>query len=131
MRVTIDGLDEAIKAELENYANTEVRQASNESFAEAAKEAAKMLKKPGPYKKRTGDYARDWTSGERGKRSNVITELKAFSVYNKSHYQLTHLLEHGHQSRNGGRTRAFSHIATVNEQVGEMILGKITRKLGG
>ena len=54
-----------------------------------------------------------------------------YTVFNKKHYQLTHLLEYGHQSRNGGRVRAFSHIAPVNEQIGDMIAGMIERKLGG
>ena len=52
-------------------------------------------------------------------------------MYNKENYQLTHLLEHGHQSRNGGRVKEFAHIAPVNEQIGEMIASKIESKLRG
>ena len=131
MIASIDNLDKAIKAELENWANTEVRAAANSSFEETAKEAAKMLKKAGPYKDRTGDYSKDWTSGKRNGRASAITGLNAYSVYNKTQYQLTHLLEYGHQSRNGGRVRAFSHIAPVNEQVAEMAVAKIESKLRG
>ena len=129
MNVTINNLDEAIKAELENY-NVEVVKATNESIREAAKEATKILKSGGPYQERTGAYEKDWTAKQRERASSVV-EVDGYTVFNKKHYQLTHLLEYGHQSRNGGRVRAFSHIAPVNEQAGEMVAQKIKRKLGG
>ena len=123
MKVSLDSLDEEIKKELENF-NAEVINAANDSFQETAKEAAEMLKKGGPYTK-------DWAVDKRGSRTSVVTGLNGYSVYNKKHYQLTHLLENGHQSRKGGRVKAFSHIAPVNEQLGEMVTGKIESKLRG
>ena len=129
MNVTINNLDEAIKAELENY-NVEVVKATNESIREAAKEATKILKNGGPYQARTGAYQKDWVAKQRERTNSVVT-VGGYTVYNKEHYQLTHLLEYGHQSRNGGRVRAFSHIASVNEQAGEMVAQKIKRKLRG
>lgn len=129
MNVTINNLDETIKAELENY-NVEVVKATNESIREAAKEATKILKNGGSYQKRTGAYQKDWAAKQRERTNSVVT-VGEYTVYNKEHYQLTHLLEYGHQSRNGGRVRAFSHIAPVNEQIGDMIAGMIERKLGG
>lgn len=130
MKVSLDSLDEEIKKELENF-NAEVINAANESFQETAKEAAEMLKKGGPYQERTGAYTKDWAVDKRGSRTSVVTGLNGYSVYNKKHYQLTHLLEKGHQSRKGGRVKAFSHIAPVNEQLGEMVTGKIESKLRG
>lgn len=130
MNVTIDGLDEEIKKQLEEF-NAEVITAANESFRETAEEAARMLKKGGPYQERTGKYTKDWTADQRGSRASAVTGLNGYSVYNKKHYQLTHLLENGHQSRNGGRVKEFSHIAPVNEQVGELAVGKIESKLRG
>lgn len=131
MNVTINNLDEAIKAELKDWANTELRAAANESFRETAEEAAKLLKQGGPYKERTKKYTKNWTSEQRISRKSAVSGLNGYSVYNKEHFQITHLLEYGHQSRNGGRVRAFSHIAPVNEQIGDMIAGMIERKLGG
>lgn len=102
----------------------------NESIKEAAKEAAKTLKNGGPYKNRTGAYAKDWTAGQREKKKSVV-QIQGYTVYNKDHFQLTHLLEYGHQSRNGGRAKAFSHIAPLNDQIGEIVASKIESKLRG
>lgn len=132
MSVGIGEFGQALIEELNEWASTELKEAANESFEETAKEAAKMLKSSGqPYNDITGAYRKDWTSGLRNGRMSQISGLKRFSVYNKENYQLTHLLEYGHQSRNGGRVREFSHITPVNEQVGEMAAIKLERKLGG
>lgn len=129
MKVSLDSLDEEIKKALEDY-NVEVVRVTNESIKETAKEAAKMLKNGGPYKNRTGAYAKDWTAGQREKTKSVI-QVQGYTVYNKDHSQLTHLLEYGHQSRNGGRVKEFAHIAPVNDQMGEMVANKIESKLRG
>ena len=125
MKVSLDSLDEEIKKALEDY-NVEVVRVTNESIKEAAKEAAKTLKNGGPYKNRTGAYAKGWTARQRKKKKSVVQIL-----YNKDHFQLTHLLEYGHQSRNGGRAKAFSHIAPLNDQIGEIVASKIESKLRG
>ena len=47
MRTDIDGLDEAIKNELENWSNGELRRAVNESLEETAAAAA-VFQPPSP-----------------------------------------------------------------------------------
>lgn len=135
MNATIDGLGEAIKAELEDWANGDLRRAINEGMEEAAEAAEKMLKQGGTYRERTGKYTKDWTHGQRNGRASLITGINGYSVYNKKHYQLTHLLEKGHQIKKGGRVvgeaAAFSHIAPVNDAVGELAVSKIKRKVEG
>ena len=75
MRTDIDGLDEAIKNELENWSNGELRRAVNESLEETAAAAAESLRRGGPYQERTGKYTKDWTHDQRGSRTSVITVI--------------------------------------------------------
>ena len=60
MRATIDNLDEAIMAELENW-NEEIKRAVNEGLEETAAVAAETLRQCGPYQERTQKYTKDWT----------------------------------------------------------------------
>ena len=129
MIASVDSLSEEIERMLQDF-NVQAIEAVNNSIEETAEEAAEMLRKGGPYRERTGEYTRDWTAGQREKRKSVV-EINGYTVYNKKNYQLTHLLEYGHQSRNGGRAKAFSHITPVNEQVGQMVANKLERKLRG
>ena len=91
--VSIDGLADAVMEELTEYNRKEIRAGA-------------------PV--RTGKYAKSWTT-KRTKESSTRLEV---TVYSPSRYMLAHLLEHGHAKRNGGRTRAFPHIAPA-EELGE------------
>lgn len=55
MRTDIDGLDEAIKNELENWSNGELRRAVNESLEETAAAAAESLRRGGPIPGKNGE----------------------------------------------------------------------------
>ncbi|MDD9149257.1 HK97 gp10 family phage protein [Sporolactobacillus sp. CQH2019] len=71
-----------------------------------SKEAVSELRATSP--KRTGDYAKGWSRKK---------TAHGYVVYNRTDYQLTHLLEYGHAKRNGGRVRAYPHIAPVEQKV--------------
>ena len=72
---------------------------------EVATKLKKDLIQDSPEK--TGDYKKGWRI-KKFKKTNI--------VYNKTDYQITHLLEHGHVKVNGGRTDAQIHIRP-NEQI--------------
>lgn len=86
----------------------------NEEFDQAlemcADHAANMLKSSSPQL--TGDYKKGWTY----KKQNGV-----FVVHNKTNYQLTHLLENGHDIiRDGkkvGHSDAIPHIADAEAWV--------------
>lgn len=93
---------------------TEVDEAVDRAVVKTANEAVSELKQgKGGFNDRK--YSRGWTK--------QVVKHRLYSeatVYNKTHGHLTHLLEFGHAKVNGGRTRAFPHIAPVNDQVGSM-----------
>lgn len=72
----------------------------------------KLRGKKGGKRYAPGSYAKSWT---------VRTSKKSFSVYikevyNRNHYQLTHLLEKGHEARNGSRVAPVEHIAPLDRK---------------
>lgn len=88
---------------LKDYAK-DVDEALKTASLETADDAKEQLRKTSPV--RTGRYAAGWiVSAERTQLGRQV-----WKVHNKDHYRLTHLLERGHATRNGGRTRAFPHI---------------------
>lgn len=124
MRVDVSDFLEAVRGELEDYAN-EVTEAAKDSVKEVAKETVAEVKKRSPV--HFGNYKKSWGQTTVFENASSIR----ISVHNKKHYRLTHLLENGHALVNGGRTRAQPHIAPA-EQFAERDLGrKIELKVKG
>lgn len=116
-------LEDAIKEKLELYEGN-LTKIVNEKLEEVAQETAQELKKGGSYEERTGKYSKDW--GYKAKKNFIPGMLsEEYSVYNKKHYQLTHLLEKGHISRAGKRVKAFEHIGPEEEMAKQKAITKI------
>ena len=108
----------AIAEALAEY-DQEIADATKRITDQVAKQAVDALKKSSP--KLTGSYRKGW----RKKQSYADKRTKRNTVYNETDYQLTHLLEHGHASRNGGRVRAIQHIAPVEQAAIEALQERI------
>lgn len=123
-KVKPEQLDEAIRGQLETY-NAEITKNINENLKEVAETTAETLKKGGAYKERTGKYTPDWSVTAR--KAVSVTQGEQYSVHNRKHYQLTHLLEKGHVTRNGKRTRAFEHILPAEQAAEELAVEAVEK----
>lgn len=90
---------------------------------EAAKQGVKELKASSKQKFGNGPYAKGWTYKK---------TQDGYVIYNKQ-YQLTHLLEHGHDIvANGAKVGRYSgevHIKPVEEDVIELFEKKLEEGL--
>ena len=124
VKVKPEQLGEAIRGQLETY-SAEITKNINENVKEVADTTAETLKKGGAYKERTGKYTPDWSVTAR--KAVSTTQGEQYSVHNRKHYQLTHLLEKGHVTRNGSRTRAFEHILPAEQAAEELAVEAVEK----
>ena len=131
-KVTLEGLESAVKQILNSYEN-EVKSNLETITGEITKIGAQALRTEsatmfGTAKKRKKKYAQNWTYTREKRR--IYT---AGIIYNRE-YQLPHLLENGHVSRNGtGRTFGFvpgrEHIAKVEKELERLYEEEVKSKL--
>lgn len=110
MKVKADGLLSAVSEILSEYEGATIAKMER-AVDKAAKQAVESLKTDSP--KRTGAYARDWAA-KKDKQMRKYAYGKV--VYNKTHYRVTHLLEKGHRTVNGGFVAARPHIFKVEQE---------------
>ena len=103
-----------------------VKSVVGEEIMRIAKEGAETLAQTSP--KHMGNYAKGWRVNQIGTLNRRLTRAV---IYNATDYQLTHLLENGHATRNGGRTAAQPHIKPVEEQISRELPARIEQKIKG
>lgn len=113
----INEIQAEILRQVRMYA-AEVQEEVNKVSKETAQELIRDLKQATAFKSKTGDYKKGWRLKKIGKK---------YIVHNKTDYQLTHLLEHGHAKRGGGRVEAKIHIAPAEDKAVHAFLEKIER----
>ena len=116
MIIQPEDLSYTLTAELSRFAGdtTEILEHAAEV---AAAHAVAELNTESPN--RTGAYAKDWAK-KKGSYAR-LGGIRKVIVYNKKHYQLTHLLENGHRKvvfghRVGGSVAARVHIAPIGDE---------------
>ncbi len=126
VKVDYNSLSEEIQNQLKNF-GTALNREINEGLKEVAEKTAETLRQGGPYKERSGKYTRDWDVKLRKRSYSSVTMTEEYTVYNKKNYQLTHLLEKGHVSRNGSRVRPFEHIKPAEELAEQMAISEVNK----
>ena len=111
-KVQLTEFEQAMEDIMKKYGES-ARQAVAKALPQVGKDTVKELKSTSP--KKTGAYASGWKyEMDPRKKSKNNSQMV---VYNKDHYRLTHLLEHGHQKRNGGEpVKGIEHIAPAAEK---------------
>jgi hypothetical protein len=110
---------ENIAGEIQKALKAYVYEVSNEidmAKNNVSKELRKNLEMDSP--EQTGSYKKGWRI-KKFKNTNI--------VHNKTDYQLTHLLEHGHVNKDGGRTDKRIHIRPNEEKAVKEFLGLVKK----
>lgn len=124
MNVGVSDFSRAVSQMLTEW-DEDVTEAVNVAAKETADEAAQTLHSAGEFGG-TGRYKKGWTVTAKRRNRRDTEQI----VHNKTEYRLTHLLEFGHAKQNGGRTRAFPHIAPVADKVPEIFERKLRDMIG-
>ena len=121
-RCRIDQMAHVIMEGLQEYADL-----AAEDMKAAVKKAGNSAKKDieANAPERTGAYKKSWAVKTVRENANAMEVV----VYSRNRYQLAHLLEFGHALRQGGRTRAFPHIAPAEERAAEMLVKEVETAL--
>lgn len=116
--INADGFAKAINDILAEYGD-DVEQVLVKVLPEVADEARDKVEQAGNPK--WTKYNKGWSvdNGRTGKYTVSAT------VHNATDYQLTHLLEYSHPMPQGGTSRAYPHIAPVNDWVHEEVVKKV------
>lgn len=109
-RVSAEAFADAIIEALSEYSQ-EITEETKEIAKDISSEAVSEVKKGSPVRK--GKYKKGWKKATVFENSQDIR----IAVHNEKHYQLTHLLENGHLSRNGKRVKPVVHIAPVEDRI--------------
>ena len=126
--IKIENLQKEVTKYLTDYVE-DIEEGVQETTDKLSKEAVKEIKQASPKRQgtRKNPYYKGWTS-KKEKKGKKYTR----KIHNKTNYQLTHLLENGHATRNGGRTKAQPHIKPVEEKYNKLyekeIKAVITRR---
>ncbi len=121
-------LQKAIMEYLEDYVE-DIEEDVEDTVTEVAKEAKQELVQISPRSgiARKNKYYKGWAikNGGRTRKKHYYGK----TVWNKTNYQLTHLLEFGHATRNGGRTSPQPHIRPVEEKYGKQFADLLENKI--
>lgn len=121
MKIEIDQIAEAIDEELTIYSD-HVIEGVKKTAKEKMKQLVKKTKATAPVGKREEHYKDNIASKKLGETARQISYL----WYVKGDdYHLSHLLENGHQTKNGGRVKGTHFIKKASDPIIEAYLEEV------
>lgn len=115
---------EDIEEDVVDISNKVTKEARTELKSVSPK-ANKTVKLKGGTTVAPGSYAKSWSIKNGQKAKEIYSKV----VYNRKHYRLTHLLEFGHATRNGGRTKPMPHIRPTEEKYKEEFTQELEKRI--
>ncbi len=119
-KIKVDALASTVMKGLEEYASLAIDDMKS-AVKKTANTVRKDIQSSAPVD--TGKYKKSWAV----KKTHEDSTTLQCTVYSKNRYQIAHLLEKGHANRNGGRTKAYPHIAPA-KVAGEKQLKELIKK---
>lgn len=124
-KVDVNELSSAISNYLNNYVE-DIHEDVVEVTEDLTEKAVMELKEKSPRgSSKVKPYWQGWES-----KIKIKGKLKYHRViWNKTNYQLTHLLEFGHATRDGKRTKAQPHIQPIEDKYQQEFVDLVTQKI--
>lgn len=115
----------AISQLLQQYGD-EIKDTVEQVAQEVGKESADIVRQKSAPHRLTGSYIKGWTSKmETGKYGTVTVR-----IYNKTDWQLTHLLNNGFYSiRAGRRVDGDGHIDSAEDEINNLLIKRLEERL--
>lgn len=107
MNVSVDDFSDSIMQALSEW-SMEVTEKMKAAVDTTSDEVNQTIKDHIAFKIRSGDYVKAFRV-KRGAYEDLYNKRNTWYVA-APYYRLTHLLEYGHATSNGGRTKAYPHI---------------------
>lgn len=126
--IKVDQLTKEIEKALDDFIGV-TDEACDKGVTETAKDAVKALRNAHPSGSgQYGSWDKKYNKGWKIMQTKTDKRYhKSATIHNATDYRLTHLLEKGHAKVNGGRTRAFPHIAPVAEKCEDDLVKNIKK----
>lgn len=123
VKTTVNGLDDAVARQLGLY-NAHVVEGVKLVTAKAAKDLVAKTKQQ--------RYIKDSGKFRKAIAAQKAADTPSYSLWQwfvrAPHYRLSHLLEHGHEKKNGGKkTVAYGFIGKALDEVGESYIKDVEK----